>query len=55
MAKPKTTGSSNKAGKISFSDNHKGGTTIGNGSIKFSTMNKNKRRSFKAYRGQGKP
>lgn len=44
---------SNKSGKITFSD-HKGGTTIGRGSIKFSTMNKNKRRSYKPYRGQGK-
>lgn len=44
---------SSKTGKITFS-NHKGGTTIGRGSIKFSTMNKSKRRSYKAYRGQGK-
>ena len=50
----KASGSSTKSGKISFSSN-KGGTTIGNGSIKFGTMNKSKRRSFKAYRGQGKP
>lgn len=46
--------SSNKAGKISFSDN-KGGTTIGLGKTKFGTMNKHKRRSFKKYRGQGRP
>jgi hypothetical protein len=47
---------SNKAGKVSFSSQLKGKTTIGNNSssIKFSTMNKNKRRSFKAYRGQGR-
>ena len=40
--------------KVTFSDRHKGGTTIGLGKIKFSTMNKNKRRNYKAYRGQGK-
>lgn len=28
-------------------------TTIGNGRISTSTMNKDKRRSFKKYRGQG--
>lgn len=44
---------SNKTGKITFSTRG-GGTTIGRGSIKFSTMNKSKRRSYKAYRGQGK-
>lgn len=55
MAKPKTTGSSNKGGKVSFSNRHKGGTTVGNGCIKFGSMNKNKRRNYKAYRGQGKP
>ena len=56
MAKPKSsTTSSNKGGKISFSDNNKSGTTIGCGKIKFGTMNKSKRRSFKAYRGQGRP
>lgn len=56
MAKAKTSGGSNKGGKVSFSNQSKGKTTIGlNGSsIKFSTMNKNKRRSFKAYRGQGR-
>lgn len=53
MAKPKTSGSGSN--KVSFSNRLKGGTTVGNGSIKFGTMNKNKRRSFKAYRGQGKP
>lgn len=55
MAKAKTSGSSNKGQKVSFSDNHKGGTTIGMGKIKFSTMNKRKRASFKKYRGQGRP
>ncbi len=54
MAKVKSTSSSNKGGKISFSDNHKGGTTIGLGKIKFSTMNKHKRRNFKKYTGQGR-
>jgi hypothetical protein len=29
-------------------------TTIGNGRISTSTMNKHKRRSFKPYRGQGR-
>jgi len=46
---------SNAPGKISFSNNHKGKTTIGLGSIKFSTMNKRKRASYKKYRGQGRP
>lgn len=56
MAKAKTTGGSNKGGKISFSDQAKGKTTIGlnHSSIKFSTMNKHKRRNYKPYRGQGR-
>lgn len=29
-------------------------TSIGRGNIKFSTMNKSKKASFKKYRGQGK-
>lgn len=29
-------------------------TSQGYGNVKFSTMNKNKKKSFKAYRGQGK-
>jgi len=29
-------------------------TTIGNGTIRMSSLNKSKRRSYKAYRGQGK-
>lgn len=29
-------------------------TTIGDGRISWSTMNKNKRRNFKIYRGQGR-
>jgi len=28
-------------------------TSIGNGNVKFSSMNKNKKASFKRYRGQG--
>jgi hypothetical protein len=47
---------SSKSGKVSFTKQIKGKTSIGKNpsSIKFSTMNKNKRRSFKAYRGQGR-
>jgi len=30
------------------------GTSIGNGTIKTSSMNKNKKRSYKTYRGQGR-
>lgn len=57
MAKAKSGGSSNKGQKVSFSDQAKGKTTIGlkHSSIKFSTMNKRKRASYKAYRGQGRP
>lgn len=29
------------------------GTSIGRRNVKMSSMNKNKKRSFKAYRGQG--
>ena len=29
-------------------------TAIGRGNVGFSTMNKSKRKSYKAYRGQGK-
>jgi hypothetical protein len=56
MAKAKTSGGSNKGAKVSFSDQAKGKTTIGlsHSSIKFSTMNKHKRRNYKAYRGQGR-
>lgn len=54
MAKVKSSGSNQK---ISFSNQSKGKTSIGlnDHSIKFSTMNKHKRRSYKAYRGQGRP
>jgi hypothetical protein len=31
------------------------GTSQGRGNIKFASMNKAKKRSFKKYRGQGKP
>jgi hypothetical protein len=57
MAKAKSGGSSSKGQKVSFTDQAKGKTTIGlsHSSIKFSTMNKQKRRSYKAYRGQGRP
>ena len=30
------------------------GTSIGNGTLKTSTMSKAKKRSYKAYRGQGR-
>lgn len=30
------------------------GTSIGRGTVKTSSMNKSKKRSYKAYRGQGK-
>jgi len=55
MAKVK--GGSNGAVKISFTNQVKGRTTIGGtpNAIKFSTMNKSKRRSYKPSRGQGKP
>lgn len=51
----KASGGSSKGAKITFSGHH-GRTTIGKNpsSIKFSTMNKKKRASYKAYRGQGK-
>lgn len=29
-------------------------TSIGRGNVKFASMNKSKKRSFKKYRGQGK-
>jgi len=32
----------------------KKGTSIGRGTVKLQTMNKGKKRSYKAYRGQGK-
>lgn len=46
----------NSTQKVSFSNQTKGKTTIGlnDSSIKFSTMNKHKRKNYKAYRGQGR-
>lgn len=35
-------------------ESYKKGTSIGRGTIKMQTMNKSKKRSYKAYRGQGK-
>jgi hypothetical protein len=32
----------------------KKGTSIGRGTVKMQTMNKSKKRSYKAYRGQGR-
>lgn len=56
MAKVKSGGGSSKGMKVVFDRQWKGKTTIGktSSSIKFSTMNKQKRRSYKAYRGQGR-
>jgi hypothetical protein len=47
----------NSTQKVSFSNQVKGKTSIGasHSSIKFSTMNKHKRKNYKAYRGQGRP
>lgn len=51
----KASSGSSKGSKVTFAS-HQGRTTIGKNpsSIKFSTMNKKKRASYKAYRGQGK-
>ncbi len=56
MAKAKSGGGSNKGAKVSFTNQKKGKTSIGGSpsSIKFSTMNKHKRRNYKVYRGQGR-
>jgi len=35
-------------------ESHPKRTTIGSGKLKTSSMNKHKRRSYKAYNGQGK-
>lgn len=53
----KVKNSSNSTSKISFSSQVKGRTSIGGtpNAIKFSTMNKSKRRNYKPSRGQGKP
>lgn len=57
MAKAKGAGASNRGQKVSFTKQAKGKTTIGGKpqSIKFSSMNKNKRRNYKSSRGQGRP
>jgi hypothetical protein len=49
MAKSTTSGS-----KVLLNNTVGKGTTIGHGLRKSSTLNKHKRRSYKAYRGQGK-
>jgi hypothetical protein len=46
-------GKSQGNAKITLNDNIGKGTSIGRGLTKTSSMNKNKRRSFKKYRGQG--
>lgn len=47
--------SSGSAGtKVSLNRTVGKGTTIGNGLRKSSTLNKHKKRSYKAYRGQGR-
>lgn len=43
-----------KAGVAWKPEEFKKGTSIGNGTIKTQTMNKSKKRSYKAYRGQGR-
>lgn len=40
-------------GKIVLNDKGTKGTSIGRGRVKFSSMNKHKKRSYKKYRGQG--
>jgi len=54
MAKSSAAAGSNKGTKVTFSNN-RGKSSQGKNpsSIKFSTMNKKKRASYKAYRGQG--
>ncbi len=41
-------------GQASTIEHVKKRTTIGRGRLKMSSMNKHKRRQFKAYKGQGK-
>ena len=48
-------GRSNGTAKIVINDVHRKGTTIGNGKIKMSSMNKRKKANYKKYRGQGRP
>jgi hypothetical protein len=45
---------SNVITKKVINDVHRKGTSIGNGKVKRSSMNKGKKRSFKKYRGQGR-
>jgi len=52
MAKAKGGGGNTIGFKSAVERNNKK-TSIGNGNVKFSSMNKNKKASFKAYRGQG--
>jgi len=52
MAKAKGGGAGTIGFKSAVERNNKK-TSIGRGNIKFSSMNKNKKASFKAYRGQG--
>jgi len=44
----------NLYGSNSISHKNYKRTNIGNGIVKMSSMNKNKKRSYKKYRGQGK-
>ena len=39
--------------KIVLNDKGTKGTSIGRGRVKFGSMNKSKKRSYKKYRGQG--
>jgi len=48
-------GKSSGTVKKTINNTFKKGTTIGFGKVKTSTMNKNKKRNFKKYRGQGRP
>jgi len=50
MAKAKGQGTVKKV----LNDVHRKGTSIGNGRVKMSSMNKNKKRGYKKYRGQGR-
>jgi hypothetical protein len=51
MAKSSSTGAGSK---VSLNRTVGKGTTIGAGLRKSSTLNKHKKRSYKAYRGQGR-
>ena len=48
MARP-----SSKNNKVILNTTNGKRTSIGHGKVKTSSMNKNKRRAFKKYRGQG--